>query len=492
MAQMISQGLQQKQTLKQVMAPQQLLGIELLQLSALELEQRIKNELVENPLLELPDEGTDDVMSSGEADETSAGTETEPDEKNDEFYPESIGKNDTTEDSDAQQNIFNDYQPTLKPAADSDFDSKAYIEAQSAGTPSLIEHLLMQLYGHEMNERDFAVGSYLISQVNGAGYMTASADDFKESFPDLSPAGFDRILSLVQSFDPPGVAARDLRECLLIQLQQKVYTPTEENEILAKDAQTILRDHYPLFEKLDKTRIARELNISRDWMENIFEFIGKLEPMPGRIFTVHDEMYIYPDVSVENKTKTGEFEIRIKNERISKLQLNQVYLDLMNRADKKSKESKFLKSRYHTARDFIQQVENRNSTLLKVVGIILEKQSDFFIYGPARMKPLNLSTVADELDMHESTISRVTSNKYIQTPWGIFSFRYFFSSGKSINAEGDVQSAVSLKVLIEKVIKSHREDGKHLSDQKIADILKTKGIEIARLTVNKHRRQLNL
>lgn len=478
-------GLQQEQSLqmRQILAPQQLLGLELLQLSNLELEERIHQEVNENPMLNLKEE--DDKGQAVDEHEVP------PIDRDKEIlnYHTTASLRDSDVDVDVRQNLFAD-EPARPRPKDDGFDSKSYIEAQTDNHRSLHEHLYVQLYAHELSDTDLQYCSYIISKVNQDGYCQCDGETFAAFFPEATAADYDRCLSLLQRFDPPGVCARSISECILIQIEQHEYGTDEESEMLARDASQLLSRYPDCFQKQDRPKIASLLNVSYDWVDRIYTFIRQFEPIPGRGFSGENAYYIYPDIEI--KRVGNDLQIFEKTELVSKLEIDRLYHDMYVNARQKSDERKYLHKQYHSANQFIHLLEKRQSTLLKVTAIIVEKQRDFFEHGPAAMKPLRLVDVANETGLHESTISRVAMNKYIQTDWGVFRMKYFFSGigGGRSAAEGNTHSAVAVKEQIKRILDDYKKKGKRVSDNKITEILKADGINIARRTVNKYRRQL--
>jgi len=476
-------GLQQEQSLqmRQILAPQQLLGLELLQLSNLELEERIQQEVIDNPMLSLQE---DEEPASNNDQHEAPHVDRDAEILN---YKTTASLRENDVDEDIRQNLFGD-EPAKKLSANGDFDSKAYIEAQSTEQKSLHEHLYLQLYSYDVSDMDLQYCSYLISKVNQDGYCICDWNAFSAFFPSAAETDYERSMSLLQQMDPPGVCARDISECILIQINQHEYSKDEESEMLANDAKALLTHYSHHFKKQDRAKIASVLGVSYDWVDNIYSFIRRFEPIPGRLFSGENAYYIYPDIEI--KRHGDDLQIFEKNELVTKLEIDDLYYDMYLHAQKKSDEKKYLHKHYNTANQFLHLLERRQATLLKVTAVIVDKQHDFFLYGPSAMKPLRLLDVAYETQLHESTISRVVMNKYIQTDWGVFRMKYFFSGGGTSSETGKSHSPVSVKERMKSIIEEYKNKKKKISDQKIMEILKADGINVARRTVNKYRHQL--
>jgi len=289
----------------------------------------------------------------------------------------------------------------------------------------------------------------------------------------------ESAIEIIQALDPPGVGARDLKECLLIQMKR-----AGTNQL----AEEIIKNFLNELKLRKYDEISKKLKVPLSQVKEAFSFIAKLEPYPGRQFYTEETKYIIPEVIIQERN--GEFEVIPNNYSLPKLRVNNYFqrLSMRRKGDKRIKE--FASEKVQRAKNFIHFIEQRESTLIRVAKTILEEQRDFFEKGPKYLKPLTLKDVSASLDLHESTISRITSSKYMQTPFGIFPLKYFFSNPIPTNGSKEY-AATSIKEMIKDIIQNEGSK-KHLSDQKIADLLAKKGIKIARRTIAKYRKGLKI
>ncbi len=343
----------------------------------------------------------------------------------------------------------------------------------------LYEHLLWQLRLSAIPESLGKAAEMIINNLNEDGYLQASLDEIGES----SGVGTERAeeaLLYIQAFDPSGVGARNLQECLLLQLEPLNLKGTLVEEILTNGFKELEGKKYK--------QLSSKLKIPIDDVLAAIKIIEGLEPRPGRNFSSDEPIHIIPDVYVEESE--GKFIITLNDEGIPKLRLSNYYRKLLS--NKKSlgpEEKQFLEDKLRSAIWLLRSLDQRNKTIYRVTDSILKFQEDFFRKGAKHLKPLNLRDVAEDLGMHESTISRVTSNKYIQCPQGLLNFRYFFSNAVQ-TADGDISSS-TVKDMLRKII-SEEDSARPLNDQKVVDILKEKGISVARRTAAKYREELRI
>ncbi|MEC9411653.1 MAG: RNA polymerase factor sigma-54, partial [Pseudomonadota bacterium] len=325
----------------------------------------------------------------------------------------------------------------------------------------------------------------IIDSIEDDGYLKTSLEEIQaslgEEFAEIELDEIETVLHRIQHFDPVGVAARDLRECLLIQL--RVY---EESGLPHIDLMKELIDkHLDTLAKRDYAQIKRALKVSDDELTELVRSIQLLNPRPGSQIQTDTTEYIVPDVYAR-KLK-GQWVLSLNPDNAPRLQIAEHYAQLINRADN-SAENTYLKNNLQEARWFLKSLQSRNETLLKVTEAIIERQKDFLDFGEEAMKPLVLADIAETVEMHESTISRVTTRKYLHTPRGIFELKYFFSSHVSTDAGGEC-SATAIRAIIKKLVAAEN-PRKPLSDSKIADILGEQGINVARRTIAKYRETL--
>jgi len=367
-----------------------------------------------------------------------------------------------------------------KSAPNSDSDAKqSYLEGAFATSITLFDHLSEQLHLLNLSTNEIEIGETIISSLDLDGYFKADVKDLAE-YLNTDEKSVLKLLKMIQSFEPPGIAARDLAETLLIQIEQQVDAPE-----IAKE---IIRNYLSYLELKKYKEIAQKLSVTTEDVRKAAKYIANLEPYPARSFDINSVKFVIPDVKVE-KTDDG-FIIIINDDFIPKLNLNTKYRNLIDKDKLENDAKKFLDEKYSEAKLLLFGIKKRRSTVLEVVEKIVDIQKDFFEKGPRYLHPLTLKDVAEKINMHESTVSRVTSDKYVETPWGIYELKYFFSSGIR-KTTGEYKSSRSIKEIIKQIIENESND-KTLSDQKIVDILSNQGIKIARRTVAKYRKSLKI
>ncbi len=440
------------------MTPQLQQAIKLLQLSSQELEAELLEALEANPLLEREDlfaydSGDEDGAAEADGAEGSEGLERLPSEEDawDRYYvnmPETGAR-----------------APRREP--------EAFGRTQDiADRPEdLGEHLRWQLNLSHISTRDEAIGLAIIDAINDDGYLTETLEDIRASLPPDQEIDLDEVravLHRIQHFDPIGVGAGSVRECLQIQLAVLDAEHTPSFEI----AKRIIDHHLELLARQDVPALRRRLDVSQEELKAAIDLVRSLEPRPGGNFSTGDVEYVRPDVLVERRG--GRWQAILYDELSPRLRLNDYYLNLIGRASKE--DARYLRGQLQEARWLIKSLETRNETLLKVANAIVSYQSGFLDHGPEAMKPLVLREVADAIDMHESTVSRVTSRKYMLTPRGIFELKYFFSSHVG-TADGGECSATAIQAKIEKLIENEPPK-RPLSDSKIAQILNDRYVSL--------------
>ncbi len=462
----------QKLVMQLKQSPQQVLLSSLLQLPVLSLEQRIRLELETNPLLELEaeeeltqeqDENPDQTLELEDPDE-----EIDPAEKKDTAEKEEINWEEILNDEESYEVRI----PREK-NVDTYERPEVYLE-------SLTDHLLTQLSLSPLSAEEQVIGEYIIWNINPVGYLGTPVEAIAESL-QIDVATIERILGVIQRFDPVGIGSRDLRECLLVQLLEE--QPHNEAAI------EIIRDHFEDFKNKRFEKLAKDLDLDLESIKDIFSHITRLNPKPGEGYASLVDNYITPDLEV--REEDGEFKIYMHDWNVPQLRINNEYRRMMLDRKHTSKETRdYIKNRLESARWLINSIHQRRATILRVMETIIEKQHDFFVSGPEKLRPLILKDIADEIGMDISTVSRVTNGKYVQTEWGLFELKYFFSE-KIHSDEGDDVSNKIIKNLIKEII-SAEPSQKPLNDQKIAEMLKKKGFNVARRTVAKYREQMGL
>jgi RNA polymerase sigma-54 factor len=362
----------------------------------------------------------------------------------------------------------------------------AEYETQHSKSETLLDHLLQQLGLLSISERDHAIAIAIIDSINKDGYLSEPIDDIylglHSQLEDLDQDEVEGVLHRVQNFDPIGVAAKDLADCLMIQLKQLPETVAFRNEAIEVVSRSL-----DLLATNDQVRLMRRLGLSELQLKEVVILIRTLDPKPGASIQSLESNYIVPDVFVSKQK--GHWKVILNPDIAPKLRVNSTYSKMIKRADN-TKENVTMKEHLQEARWFIKSLHSRNDTLLRVAESIIEKQQGFLEHGAIAMKPMVLRDIAEELELHESTISRVTTQKYMHTPNGIVEFKYFFSSHVSTEGGGEC-SATAIRALIKEFV-GNENPAKPLSDSKIADILKEKGINIARRTIAKYREAMSV
>lgn len=476
----MKQSLQLRLGQQLTMTPQLRQAIKLLQLASIELQNEIQSILDSNPMLELEEEQESDAESGdGKADEMaeySVSFENAGDEET------AAAEAATTETSEASWE--NDWTTSYQNAPrNSDTPDREIYERQDFSEPSLQEHLLWQLNLTSMNDSDRTIATAIIDAVTDDGYLHEDLETIRQAASGEHEVEMDEVeavLHRIQHFDPIGVAARTPAECLRLQLQ--TYPPDIPGYRVAA---RIIDNHLELLAAHDYARLKRLSGADDDSLREAEKLIRSLNPKPGALITSARTEYIVPDVFVSKHN--GVWRVELNPELAPKLRINSLYAGMIRRSDK-SEDNSYLKSNLQEARWFLKSLQSRNDTILKVARTIVDRQRAFLEYGEEAMKPLVLRDVAETLEMHESTISRVTNQKYMHTPRGIFEFKHFFSSHVS-TADGGECSATAIRAMIKKLVAAE-DRHKPLSDSRIARLLDEQGINVARRTIAKYRESL--
>lgn len=481
----------QKQTQRLIMTPQMQQSIQLLQMSAQELEQLAGQEVMENPFLEIAEESESDAEQKTESD-SEAST---PEEGIIDFtYSAAEGDAPTpseasTDQTSAESESFSDVDVNWEDFYD-DSESRVYTPSEPveeerdftdfvAFRENLYDSLNWQLHVSSLDKEQTRIGEYIIGSLDDDGYLRVPLEELAEEL-SVSEEDVDDVLRVIQTFDPVGVGARDLAECLRIQLENK--------GIKDKITLTIVQDYLDLLQKKKFKEIARDLKIEESKVHEVFHQISHLEPKPGRSGNSDDVKYIQPDVFV--KKVDDEYMIFLNEGKTGGLRINRYYRNLLQQSDFSSKEKEFAIAKYKSAVWLIKNIEKRKSTILKVSEAVMAFQKDFLEKGTSGLCPLTLKQVAEVVGMHESTVARVTTNKYIETPRGIFELKYFFSPGLETDSGVDA-SSTSIKAMLAELI-ANENPKKPYSDQKLAELIRDKGVNIARRTVAKYREQMRI
>src|SRR5512138_1096000 len=474
----LSQSTQLKQELK--INPRLYQAMDLLYMPLLDLQQHLKQELLNNPFLDMvePEEEEETEEEAAEADAAPA----EEKATNDEI----------------------DWEEILLDGFDAggrreEHEEREYYEPVTVDTRDLSDHLIDQITLLDLTPRQQFLADEFIGNINEDGYLACTLDDLRnavndavvtaaeaverdtEDLPLYTPAEIEEMLHIIQSLDPPGVGARDLRECLMLQLREAGLTQSVPYRLIRDCFDELISHRW--------SEISKRFSISPIDVQKAADEIAKLDPKPGLRFSPGDDNYIIPDLIVEKID--GRYHVFLNDANLPRLKLSRAYQEIARDKKKFEGESKeFISNKLNSANWMIQAIEQRRQTMLKVMNYIVDRQRDFFEKGVQYLKPLTLREVAEVINMHESTVSRVTNEKFVQTPRGVLPLKFFFSSGLSTTAGEDV-SARGIKAQIEKLVSE--EDPKHpLTDQAIVNILKESGVQIARRTVAKYRDQLGV
>jgi RNA polymerase sigma-54 factor len=477
-----------------VMTPQLQQAIKLLQLNRLELVGLVQQELQENPVLEEVLEGDDVDASSGEGSESETPPEADAPAELDlsaAAVESAVGEGveatpdreptDAEKVADVEWQEYMDTHPQTGIRESGGDDDRPSFESTMTRRPTLGQHLEWQLQLTSLPVEQQIAANVIIGNLDDRGYLCSSVDELARQ-AGVSQETVEHSLALVHDLDPAGVAARDLKECLEIQVRALEIT----DPIVAR----ILDECLDRLIKRDFRGVAKQLGITIEEVAAAATVIGRLEPRPGRGFGGDEPVYITPDIYVYKVA--DEFHIVLNDDGLPRLRINSLYKEVLAKKDKAvSKDTKeYVHDKVRSALWLIKSIHQRQRTIYKVMESIIKHQRGFFERGIANLKPLNLRDVADDIEMHESTVSRVTTNKYVHTPQGIFELKYFFNS--SINrVQGEAVASESVKDRIRRLI-VNEDPRRPLSDQRIAEMLKVANIDIARRTVTKYRESMNL
>jgi RNA polymerase sigma-54 factor len=438
------------------MNPRLYQAMDLLYLPLLELEQHLKQELVQNPFLEMR----------------------EPEE---EFAEQAESEEGVDEDEeiDWEEILLDGFDPGYRTGPTRERPEEV-AEKVGETTIDLWDHLLAQLYESDgYRDGDMRIGEEIIGNIDEDGYLTCSVEEIASTI-DATVVDVERVLERIQHFDPAGVGARDLRECLLLQIEDR----------LGRDSLSyrIVELHFDGLSTHKYHEIARALGISPQETQEAADEIGGFDPKPGRKYAQDEGDYVTPDIIVQEID--GEYVIVLNDGELPRLRISRTYQQLAQNGEFKGKAKEFAQAKLNGANWIIQAIEQRRQTMLKTMHVILERQREFFEKGIHFLRPLTLKEVADEIGMHESTVSRVTNEKFVQTPRGVFRLKFFFSSGLSTQ-EGEDVSARGVKARIQELI-AMEVPQEPLTDQQIVEQLRSEGVQIARRTVQKYRDQLGI
>ncbi|MCX2982457.1 RNA polymerase factor sigma-54 [Halieaceae bacterium IMCC14734] len=485
----MKQSLQLKLGQQLTMTPQLQQAIRLLQLSTLDLQQEIQQALDSNPMLEVPDfpdEGGDSTDGNNETPSPEATSEQAGPEELMELAQGGESLGDTIPDDLPVDTQWEDvYQaPVSVGSGGSDYGDNDY-DGRLEQTETLQERLSWQLNLTRFSDLDRYIAVAIIDATNNMGRLSVSAEKIWEGFDPELEIELDEVMAVLhrlQQFDPPGVCTHDLQECLLVQLRQL----PETTEHLAQ-AKMVVSRHITLLATRDYAQLMRRARLREPELKAVLELIQTLTPNPGENLGDDGTEYIVPDVFVSRRG--GTWVVELNPDIAPKIRINAEYAGLVKRANS-SADNTYLRDNLQEARWFLKSLQSRNETLMKVATKIVERQRGFLEFGAEAMKPLVLHDIADAIEMHESTISRVTTQKYMHTPRGIFELKYFFSSHVNTAAGGEC-SSTAIRALIRKLVDAEN-PRKPLSDNKITSLLEDQGIKVARRTIAKYRESLSI
>ena len=451
--------------MQQVLAPHLFQSLEILQMPLLDLQQMIQQELSENPTLEATQEQPDEQI------EIEQGTkDVERDEFDNEFEKlMALGE----EWGDSH------YEGTQSFGGVDAEEKYQYMMDSLSESSSLHDQLLDQLALSPLGEYERKIAEIVIGNIDDDGYLQLDVEDLL-ALPNFPVETLDKILSVIREFEPAGVGARDLRECLLLQLKRAGKENTQEYHLVA--------DHLDLLGRHKYAEISRAMGLTLERVKELAALVANLDPKPGRNFSEERIEYVVPEIIVQKKD--GEYVVTQNRKPYPRLFISQKYLNMLKDPNTTKEVKNYIREKINKSKQFIQSIDQRIDTIYRIAVEIVRIQRDFFDHGVSRLKPLNMKTIAGLLDVHETTISRATTGKYMQTPRGLLSMKYFFNPGV-MTADGEAISNESVKAALAEIVRGE-DKKKPYSDAKLVKLLEEKGMKIARRTVAKYRDQLRI
>lgn len=461
-------GLDLSLKLQQKLSFQMIQSLKLLQVNTLQLEQLVKTELEMNPVIE-----TSDELEEEQQEESAIEEEAEAEKDEDEL--------EVAEDEiDWEEYLEEGFDLGYSHSDEFDPNQERY-EPVAVHQASLEEHLMGQLAEKNLAEDIKLLVQFIIGSLDNDGYLRIPLDNIAQ-YTNVNIYKIEEALNVIWNMDPAGIGARNLQECLMLQLRRLGMQDSL--------AMRIIEEEWAHFEKLKIPEIANHLGVDAKDVQNELEKIKRLHPKPGYLVSPERPSVIVPDLIVEKID--GKLVVTLNDRSVPSLHVNRAYADLMRRGNHVKKEVKnYIREKFNSATWLIRSIEQRKSTMLKVMYAIIDKQPEFFEKGPPHLNPLKLQDVADMISMHISTVSRVTNNKYVQTSHGIFELKYFFSEALGQNADGSDISTVKIKNRLREFIETESSK-KPLSDQKLSELLTKDGFKVARRTVAKYREQMKI
>ncbi len=463
---MAGQGMHQSQNfaLQQVLAPQLQQSLLILQAPLLELRNLVQQEMETNPVLE--------ELSTELSPEERDGAEASADDNFKEEFDKLATLDEEWRDYMAQSGSYSGRSQDSKDRRQFFFDSIATQE-------TLQQNLIGQLNQTALNAADRKAAELIIGNIDDNGFLQSTPEEMALN-AGIPKEDFERMLALIRSFYPPGVGARDLRECLLIQLERDGKQNSLEYKIISEHMEDLGKRRFP--------EIARRMGMSVEKVQECANNIARLNPRPGQIFTAAPPNYVLPDVTVEKMD--GEYQVILNGEQIPHLRISNTYKDIMAQGNNGSEVKDYIRDKIRSGKFLIRSIHQRQQTISNIAQLIVSRQRDFFEHGSSHLKPMTMKEIADAVGVHETTVSRAVSGKYMATPWGVFEMKYFFTSGYQ-TASGEAMSNTSVKDVILDLVKNENGNAP-LSDMEIVEILRERGIPIARRTVAKYRTELNI
>jgi RNA polymerase sigma-54 factor len=468
---MAAQGMQQRQSLalQQVLSPQQQQGLLILQTPLLELRNLVQQEMETNPVLEeLPEDSGADERSEAEA-------------SADENFKDEFEK---------LASLDEEWRDYMAQSASSNFDGRRgskeaddkrqFLFDSIPVQETLQQNLIAQLNQTVLSADDRKTAELIVGNIDDDGFLQSTTEEMALN-SGIPQDDFERVLGLIQTFYPAGIGARDLRECLLIQLRRQGKEQSLEYRIVSEHMDDLGRHRF--------LEIARRMAISVEDVQKTADNIARLNPRPGQVFAAAPQNYVLPDVIVEKVD--GEYQIAFNNEQIPHLRISNLYKDIIASGDAQSSDTKdYIRDKIRSGKFLIRSIHQRQQTIMNIAQQIVSRQRDFIEHGPSHLKPMTMAEVAEVVGVHETTVSRAVSGKYMATPQGVFEMKYFFTGGYQ-TATGESLSNISVKQAILDLVK-HESGSAPLSDHEIVEILSERGIPIARRTVAKYRSELNI
>ncbi|MFO7821446.1 MAG: RNA polymerase factor sigma-54 [Lentisphaeria bacterium] len=478
----LRQVMDQRQSLRQeqIMAPQQIQSLEILMAPIQELEQKISEEMIENPTLEMLEMGTERLVGNPVEDE--GGSESEA------YGDDSVtDKNETLDNLLKLDQIWEDRMSapshSRRSYSSEDEEQRQHCFDSLVSEQSLQDYLMEQLRQTEaLDDEMQRVCEEIIGSIDDSGYLRSHLADIATACQATDIAKVKQALDIIKSFDPPGIGAADLRECLLLQLKRSGREKTLEYQVVDKHLEDVGRNRL--------REITRKLNTSMSELRESLERIKKLYPHPGSlVMPTPNTNFVLPEVYVF-KNEHGEWQVQSNNDRLPRLRISPYYLKLLKEEGTSNQVKSYIRQKIADSKLLLRALTQRESTIVRIARNLLEKQRGFFEGGVSNMKPLTMSEVAADLEVHETTVSRAIANKYMMTPHGLFPFRHFFSTGYTTGGGEEVSSHVVKQKLRELV--NSEDKRKPLSDNKLAEMLKQEGFDVARRTVAKYREELDI